>query len=342
MAKSKQVNEATASPAEPVVSEVGDGADARKVVRVGSWELTAWTGKGDEEPRIRDLDEGARLKFADPSDIKALIRRHWKAGNLNDYDVGRTVRRRRIGAVTREVEEFWLTEPAALFIASKSETPEAVAVTKDMIRVFMLARRGLLPSQRPSISNEQFEAMLDRAAKAGAAAALAAVAAADLPTVRPGDEHRLGRGIGKNSAETCILDPLRQIARLKAQSICNDRDPSVFQSILKLADTELRRVVGHSTLVSWEKLPIALLDEAANAIARMRVDAENLAFRSGFVRDASGNWVRSQANAKQLALPVEGAGRRGRRRRRMFDDAVTRATDRIVFGVDRDPSKEPN
>jgi hypothetical protein len=55
----------------------------------------------------------------------------------------------------RPAKEFWLTEGEALFIATRSEAKGAIAITREMIRVFMLARRGLLPLQvvPPEVTN---------------------------------------------------------------------------------------------------------------------------------------------------------------------------------------------
>jgi len=43
------------------------------------------------------------------------------------------------------VTEYYLTESDSLFITTQSGTKAAIQLTKEMIRVFMLARRGLLP-----------------------------------------------------------------------------------------------------------------------------------------------------------------------------------------------------
>lgn len=98
-----------------------------------------------DEPRIRDADLGTRLGFARPRVVRELIGR-WGA-ELGDLDVRRAVRRTfmpRGGERIEAVEETWLTEEQALFITAKSETPTAVAMLKTIIRVFTLARRGLL------------------------------------------------------------------------------------------------------------------------------------------------------------------------------------------------------
>lgn len=143
----------------PTVSEVvGEGADAHRIVQVGPWKFTAWVGRGEgEEPRMRDVDLGARLEYGRVKDIRLLAREQEKAGNINPFHVRAAVAR--TGAAPRFEDEMWFTEAEALWLASQSKTPRAVAVTKEMIRVYMLARKGLLPQQRPAPSAEAFTAM---------------------------------------------------------------------------------------------------------------------------------------------------------------------------------------
>ena len=50
-----------------------------------------------------------------------------------------------------------MTEQEALFIATQSDTKIAIALTKEMIKVYSLARRGLLPQQTAAMSREEIE-----------------------------------------------------------------------------------------------------------------------------------------------------------------------------------------
>lgn len=141
MTKQENHSQAQGATSEHVTVEVvGAGEDARSLVRVADWTLTAFTGQGDEEPRVRDLDLAERLGFERPEDIRKLISRHERAKNITPLAVFATV------AETggRPARVRYLSEPDALFIATQSETAGAVAVTKEMIRVYMLARRGLI------------------------------------------------------------------------------------------------------------------------------------------------------------------------------------------------------
>lgn len=104
------------------------------IVKVDGWDLRV----EGHEPTIRDLDLAARLGFEDPHKIRALIRRHATAGNIKPFAFMATAAENERG---RPGREYWLTEGDALFVCAKSETERATAITKEVIRVFMLARR---------------------------------------------------------------------------------------------------------------------------------------------------------------------------------------------------------
>lgn len=126
----------------------GEDVDVRHIVRVEGWELAIMAGKteGEPEPRIRDIDLGERLRYANPIDIRKLIRRLLSDGKLNDFEVFATVAKTSEQG-GRPATEYWLSEAATLKIVAKSETAIADAILDDVIRVYMLARRGLLPTQ---------------------------------------------------------------------------------------------------------------------------------------------------------------------------------------------------
>ena len=105
---------------------------------------------GSQEPRVRDTDLGERLGYDRPRDVRKLIERMEIAEKLKDVHRCATVAR---GAAPEVLTEYWLTEAQALKVAAKSETDVADALLDEMIRVFMLARRGLLET-RPALSPE--------------------------------------------------------------------------------------------------------------------------------------------------------------------------------------------
>lgn len=122
---------------------VGEGDDAHRLARVGPWTLAVPADDTTaERPRIRDIDLGERLGYARPKDLRLLAREHEKAGNINPFHVRAAVAR--TGAVPRTEDEMWFTEEDALWLVSQSKTPKAVALTKEMIRVYTMVRRHLL------------------------------------------------------------------------------------------------------------------------------------------------------------------------------------------------------
>lgn len=87
-------------------------------------------------------------------DIRKIIKQHKTAKNLNDFDIcGVASQNEDPLGRGRPSFEYWLTEEAALFIVTKSETPKAVALTREMIRVFKLARQGLSPEWKADLYN---------------------------------------------------------------------------------------------------------------------------------------------------------------------------------------------
>lgn len=102
--------------------------------------LTVRNDIGDKTPRVHDLDLAKRLGIARPRDIRKTIERHLDAGNLTDEGTCATVAHVRGNVVT----EYWLDEASALFVASQSGTEKAIAITKEVIAVFIAARNGTL------------------------------------------------------------------------------------------------------------------------------------------------------------------------------------------------------
>lgn len=147
------------------VSDVlGDGDKAHRLVRVGAWELTAWVGDGEREPRVRDLDLAARLGYERVTKIRDLIKGLVSAGKLKDIAVFPAAVQTSGGRPTRE---FWLTEAQALKVVAKSETAKADALLDEVIAVFILARKGLLPPpQTASLTPQQIAAIAAAAAVA--------------------------------------------------------------------------------------------------------------------------------------------------------------------------------
>lgn len=125
------------SEAPPVAVDVAP--DGSRIVRVGAWALSA--ASAEDEPRVRDIDLAERLGYERPRTIRDLVERLVREGKLNDSELRRVVRQ----TGGRPAEEIWLTEAQALKVVAKSETAKADALLDEVIRVFILARKGLLP-----------------------------------------------------------------------------------------------------------------------------------------------------------------------------------------------------
>lgn len=99
----------------------------------------------DGEPRVRDLDLAVFLNYKEPRQIRKLIKSHQE--HLRGFgDLvcrGATHRQSTYNGATREytVDETWLTEHQAVHICAKSETPIANSILKQVIEVFVQARR---------------------------------------------------------------------------------------------------------------------------------------------------------------------------------------------------------
>ncbi len=102
-----------------------------------------------DEPLILDIDLAVRLEYKRPRSIRTLIRRMIKEGDLSGINCRYTVQRQspgQGGERSFRVEEFWLTEAQALKVAMCSGTAKGHALFDEVVRVFILARKGLLPS----------------------------------------------------------------------------------------------------------------------------------------------------------------------------------------------------
>ena len=98
----------------------------------------------NHEPRIRDLTIAERLGMADPHDIRRLI-----ADNQAELEMHGEVFRAAPGNSGKRGRpgkgDYWLTEGQCLVICALSRTPNAAAIRKEVIEVYMAWRRGQLP-----------------------------------------------------------------------------------------------------------------------------------------------------------------------------------------------------
>lgn len=126
----------------PALSLNRDGSETMSDITYGGGESTQDVGlhlRGGE-PRVRDEDIARSLGFADPLQIRKLIKRHEKS--LSDFRVLYTVEETSGPNGGRPSTAFYLNEEQALYIAIVSEAPRAHEVRSMLIRVFVAWRRG--------------------------------------------------------------------------------------------------------------------------------------------------------------------------------------------------------
>lgn len=130
-------------------------ADEIEVVDVMGWQLSVFDEEDD--PLIRDVDLAVRLGYERPRDIRQLIDRLIKAGNLKEIKMRGAVQRIEIRPdVFREeiVNEYWLTQKQALKVIMRSDADLADAIQDEVIDVYVAYRQERL---RPALLALQFQ-----------------------------------------------------------------------------------------------------------------------------------------------------------------------------------------
>ena len=94
------------------------------------------------EPMVGDLELAERLGYAQPRDIRKLVKRLLESGRVSPSEVRATVARLPNGS---DSTSFHLGEKATLKIIVKSETEKADQITDEIIDVFIEARSGKTP-----------------------------------------------------------------------------------------------------------------------------------------------------------------------------------------------------
>lgn len=114
------------------------------VVRFLDWPIGV-QGFPDDERRVLDVELAKKLGFKRPRDIRDLISRFVKSGELPAVFPRRTVRPGKLRGKSHEMvetTEYWLTLEEALFVTAKSETKTANDILKAIIKVFLAAREA--------------------------------------------------------------------------------------------------------------------------------------------------------------------------------------------------------
>ncbi|WP_156464219.1 hypothetical protein [Afipia sp. Root123D2] len=101
----------------------------------------------DDAPRVMDLDLGDALGFAEPIDVRKLIRRNVE--ELEDHGEVFAMVAKTSAAGGRPGEEYWLNEPQSLLICMFARTDRAAVVRAEVIRVFMEWRAQRAPKPAP-------------------------------------------------------------------------------------------------------------------------------------------------------------------------------------------------
>lgn len=225
----------------------------------------------DDEPKVLDIDLGAHLGLAQPRDIRKLIKRYIKSGDLLDVEVCATVAQTSGG---RPGQEFRLTEEQALFVIAKSETPKANEITRKMIRVFTLARKGLLapPAPDPSLVARLTALEASQAQTTAMLTALPGTMAATLAEVlRPlvaGSLPVGGPCIGRGGAIS-VSGALKMYGDLMAS-----REGLSAGQWARKGETDLRAMVHWTgTGSAWASFPMARWPELKKAIETLHATA---------------------------------------------------------------------
>jgi hypothetical protein len=102
----------------------------------------AVSGFDDGETRVRDIDLGEWLELSRPRDIRKDIKRYLDSGKLNDYDVATVCRDIEVGTSggCKQATEYWMTEPATMYVAARSDQPKGSDWLKRLIFVFYVYR----------------------------------------------------------------------------------------------------------------------------------------------------------------------------------------------------------
>ena len=251
MSNDKMHEDAASSNPVQVTGVLGSGAEAHRLAMVEDWTFVVRESDRDHEPLIPDEVLAERLG-APENDVRALIRRNVEAGHITALSNRRTVRRFTRGGKNRGemlVDGFLLPEASALFVVTRSDTPKAVELTKEMIRVYMLVRRGLAPAPQA----------LDPAAAAALALVPGLVAQikahrADVATLHAelgALRTELATGVvGHEVAGREILTPLRQI------SLLHGGTPGEAKRHRRRFENQLRSLLGFAGPgSSWAVLP---------------------------------------------------------------------------------------
>ncbi len=132
------------APADAPVTE-SRGDQGQRIISAQGWLLVVPKGSVTSEPEIADTALADRLGLPIHK-LRQLSSRHEEAGNISPRVIYTTV----VETSGRPGKARFYTEADALFLVTRSSATKAVALTREMIAVYMAVRRHLLgaPPQR--------------------------------------------------------------------------------------------------------------------------------------------------------------------------------------------------
>jgi hypothetical protein len=260
-----------------VIETTGNGESERKIARVLGWPVTSFTGKGDHEQRIPAGYLAEKLGYAEPNNIRKLVASLSRQGKMCGHAV-LGVQEFRAQGGGRPAREFYLTESQALKVIAKSETKLADAILDEMIEVYRLARRGLLPQQSAQLPAQAlafFETMTGmvrvvRENQETQAKQISKQAEVILRLETKLEERTYARGLLGREKAKLILTEVCLIADLCGHA----RKTPAWRSYRGKREIELRRHVGLAQSTRWEDLPASQDASAAVKLKEMRLRAE--------------------------------------------------------------------
>ncbi len=208
------------------------------------------------ELRILDTDLAIRLGFAQPRDIRKLIKRY--EAELSKMGVCATVAQTSGARGGRPTDLYYLNKKQAVFITAKSETPEATAITIEIIERFdAYERGGRHTSGRPTLAPDDivaqhrqavalFRSMIQAGRLAGMHREGAAVAASAAVKVHTGIDLLAALQAGAPApALQPVPPPVDRIARTDNEQRALDLVRQVPEAARPLLPMILRRFGDH-------------------------------------------------------------------------------------------------
>lgn len=186
------------------------------------------------ELRILDTDLAVRLGFADPAQIRKLIKRH--EGNLAQMGVISTVEITTGTKGGRPGTAYYLNRKQAIFITAKSETAEATDITIEIIERFDAYERG---EARPEIAKPKrirkpsFAVTFDRCMRV----------VSHLPNV---DENQKVLMAARGTHNLCGINPLEVMGytALPAQTQDNYMTPTELGKEVSLSGRRVNQILS--------------------------------------------------------------------------------------------------